>query len=150
MSVTDIELPEDYRAAMAEDTRPEGDGEFEPFDDGYYLAKIEKVSLSPKAGPSGFKQVIFVWRIQKPGKWAKRTQWDRISLSPKAAFKMRELFDACGYEYDSNPGELIGEVAILELEQVEVQSGPKKGEISNDVVKVYDAEDPEYRALVGK
>lgn len=144
-----MKLDPEYTNAMSEDTDRE-EGEFEPLADGYYLAEIEKISLSPNAGPSGYKQWIIVWRIKAPRSAAKRTQWDRISLSPKAAFKMRELFDALGFDYDSDSDELIGEKAILELFQEEISSGKRKGEMGNSVAKVIDAEDPEMRKLVGK
>lgn len=145
-----MKLDDEYQTAMAEadDNRPESDEEFEPLPDGHYLAKIESIKLSDRAGQSGYKQWVVVWRIQAPRKYAKRTQWDRLSLSPKAAWKMRELFDALGYEYDSDSAELVGETAVLEIFQEEIQSGKRKGEIGNSVAQVLDAE--EHKALVGK
>lgn len=147
-----MKLDSEYQTAMAEadDNKPDSDEEFEALPDGYYRAAVESIKLSPKAGPSGYKMWIVVWRILAPKKWAKRTQWDRISLSPKAAFKMRELYDALGYEYDSDSDELVGEQAILELSKSEIESGPKKGQMGNDVERVLSVDDEEFAALVGK
>jgi hypothetical protein len=144
-----MKLPENVTKAIETD---EGgsDQEFEPLAEGYYLAEIESIKLSDNVGKSGFHMWVIVWRIKAPKAAAKRTQWDRRSLSPKAAFKMRELFDALGYDYDSDSDELIGERAILEITQEEITSGNRKGEIGNSVERVLDAEDPEFKALVGK
>lgn len=143
-----MKLDDDYRKAMDEADEGREDGEFEPLEDGYYRAKIESINLSDKPGKSGYHMWVVVWRIQAPRKWAKRTQWDRLSLSPKAAWKMRELFDALGYEYDSDSDELIGEEAVLEIFQEEISSGSKKGEIGNSVAQVLSV--AEHGQLVGK
>jgi hypothetical protein len=143
-----MKLPAEVQTAAAEDT-PREDGEFEPLPDGYYRAEIEKIDLSDRPGASGFHQWVVVWRIKAPRAHAKRTQWDRLSLSPKAAWKMRELFDALGYEYDSDSDELIGETAILELFQEEITSGKRKGEIGNSVSQILE-DNEENRKLVGK
>jgi hypothetical protein len=145
-----MKLPNDVRTAIDNDEGSQSDTEFEPLPEGYYLATVESIKLSDNVGPSGFHQWIVVWRIKAPKAFAKRTQWDRRSLSPKASFKMRELYDGLGFEYDSDSDELIGESAILEISQAEITSGKRKGEMGNDVERVLDAEDPEYKQLVGK
>lgn len=145
-----MKLDPEYQGAMNESDESREDSEYEPLEDGYYLAEIEKISLSPTAGKSGYKQWIVIWRIKRPKAHAKRTQWDRMSLSPKAAWKMRELFDALGYDYDSDSDELIGEQAILELFQEPIASGKRAGEIGNSVAKIIPADDPEMIKLVGK
>lgn len=138
----------EYRAAMNDNEGPDGD--FEPLADGFYLCKLEKADETDRPGPSGFTQYVFVWRVQRPRVAAKRTLWDRISLSPKAAFKMRELFDATGYEYESEPEELIGEMAILQIQQEEITGGKRKGQMGESVVAVYAPDSEEHLALVGK
>jgi hypothetical protein len=143
-----MKLPQEVQKAASEDT-PREDGEFEALPDGYYRAEIEKIDLSERPGASGFHQWVVVWRIKAPRAFAKRTQWDRLSLSPKAAWKMRELFDALGYEYDSDSDELIGETAILELFQEEITTGKRKGEMGNSVAAVLE-DNEENRKLVGK
>ena len=140
-----MKLPTDYQEAMGEE-RPA----FEALDDGYYLAEVESIKLSDKPGPSGYHSWVIVWRILAPRASAKLTVWDRRSLSPKASFKMRDLYDALGYEYDSDSDELIGEKAVLEIIQEEIEKGPRKGEMGNSVENTYAADDPEYRKLVAK
>lgn len=142
-----MKLPQENQTAMAEDTG-EGDGEFEALDDGYYLAKVEKISMSAEPGASGFHYWTVLWRVQRPKAVAKRTLYDRLSLSPKAAFKMREFFDALGFTYDSDTDELIGETAVLEVSQSEITSGKRKGEMGNDIEQILDAQDPENKALI--
>lgn len=146
-----MKLDEEYQTAMDEANDGfDGDGEFEPFPDGYYLARVESIKMSDRAGESGYKQWVVVWRILQPRKFAKRTQWYRISLSPKAAFKMREFFEALGFAFDSDSKELIGETAILELFQEEIGSGKRAGEMGNSVEKVHPADDPDIKVLVAK
>lgn len=143
-----MKLDQDYQTEMANSSDREG-GEFEAMPEGYYLCRVKSIKLSAKAGASGYKQWVIVWVVIEPKKWAKRTVWDRRSLSPAAAFKMRELFDALGFEYDSDSSELVGEKCVVQLVQVEIESGPKKGDMSEDVEELFSAEDQTYLNLVG-
>lgn len=147
-----MKLDDEYQQAMNEsDNRPAGeDTEFEVLPEGYYLCEVDSIKLSDKAGPSGYKQWVVVWRVVRPKASAKRTIWDRRSLSPKAAFKMRELFDALGYEYGSDSDELVGERAVVEIEHQEIERGPRTGQLSENVVALYSSEDEDYLRLVGK
>lgn len=148
-------LTDEYRQAMqaSADERPEfeNDGEFEELPDGFYLAQLEKVVPGTKKGPSGYIQVRLQWRIMAPGKWRKRVHSDFISLAPKAAWRMRELFDATGYTYDSDLEELLQakEKVIIELVQREQERGDRKGEMVANLEAYYSAEDEYYRSLVG-
>lgn len=141
-----MKLDSDFQKAMDEADSNLPDGEFEPLEEGFYLASVKSITLSEKAGASGYKQWVVVWQIIAPKKRAKRTVWDRISLSPKAAFKMRELFDSLGFEYDSDSSELVGEKAIIEV----ITQPGDNDKVYENVEKVY-AEDDEVAApLVGK
>lgn len=144
-----MKLDDDYQKAMDESDQRE-DGEFEALPEGFYLCTVDSIKLSPTAGQSGYKQWIIVWKVKSPRASAKRTIWDRRSLSPKAAWKMRELFDALGYDYGSDSDELVGEPAIVEIDHQPIGSGKRKGEMGENVVALYPADDKEYLALVGK
>lgn len=141
-----MKLDSDFQKAMDEADSNLPDGEFEPLEEGFYLASVRSIKLSEKAGASGYKQWVVVWQIIAPKKRAKRTVWDRISLSPKAAFKMRELFDSLGFEYDSDSDELVGEKAIIEV----ITSPGENDRTYENVEKVYAADDEVARPLVGK
>lgn len=63
-------------------------------------------------------------------------QWVNTSLSPKAAWKVKEVFEAFGYTADSDTDEMVGEWAVLTISQEVQNFGKKKGEIVNRVDKV--------------
>jgi hypothetical protein len=143
-------LSDEYRQAMASsnDRDPDEERDFEELEDGFYLAKLDKVVLSKDVGPSGYKQVRFQWKMVRPS--AKRVQSDFVSLSPKAAWRMRMIYDATEFTYDSDPEELIGEAVILEIEQAPQELGKRKGDMVANIVNYYLATDKTYLALVGK
>lgn len=143
-------LSDEYRKAMqqsADEGPGASDKEYDELEDGFYLAKLEKVVLGDHVGASGYKQVRLQWRMVKPN--ARRVQSDFVSLSPAAAWRMRMVFDAAGYTYDSELEELIGEGVILEIEQAPQEQGQRKGEMVANIVNYYSAEDATYMALVG-
>jgi hypothetical protein len=145
-------LGDEYKKAMEQSAQEgaDGDREFDELEDGFYLAKLEKAVLGDRVGPSGFKSVRLQWRMIKPNR--NRVQSEFVSLSPKAAWKMREIFDAAGYTPDSDLEELVEEqeVVILQIEQAPVEAGQRKGEMRADVVAHYDKDDATYKALIGK
>lgn len=121
---------------------PDEERVFEPLEEGLYLAKpIEVTEYEPTANGSGFGGVTVKWEVLQPRADKGRWLWQRLSWSPKAAFRIREFWDALGYEYDSDFEEPVeeGETAILEVVQEVIPSGKRKGEIGNTVDKVLEA-----------
>jgi hypothetical protein len=143
-------MTDEYRKAMQESATRPADGEdreYDELEDGFYLARCEKVVEGDKAGPSGYPQTRFQWRMIKPS--ARRVQSDFVSMSPAAAWRMRMIFDACDLTYDSEPEEVVGETAIIQIEQQIQERGQRKGEMVAKIVEYFNSEDPTYKALVG-
>lgn len=112
-----------------------------PVDEGDYLCRaIEAKEYEPAAGKE-FGGVNITWEIMQPREFRGRRLWTRLSWSPKAAWKIREFWDAVGYDYDSDFDEAVEqrEQAILEVEQAIIPYGKRKGEVGNNVLRVLEA-----------
>lgn len=113
---------------------------FRLLEPGLYAARLQKVEEKP-----GTEAKQWSWEFgaihdldgeRHPGR-----QWVNTSLSPKAAWKMKEVFDALGYSVDSATEEMIGEWAVLVIEQHVAEKGRKAGKLVNGVqeVRAFDA-----------
>lgn len=70
------------------------------------------------------------------GKRKAGRQWVNTSLSPKAAWKVKEVFEALGYTTDSDTDEMIGEWAVLTVTQEIAEQGKYQGQTVNRVQTV--------------
>jgi hypothetical protein len=117
-------------------------GSFEALPAGPYIGKLTAV-VTDKEGPSG---PYWVWEFEvvSPDEFANRKLWANTSLSDKAVWKLKEMFDAFGYTTDSDTDELIGEQVKLMVSQRVIASGTRSGEMGNNVDRVlsYDADEP--------
>lgn len=119
----------------------------DPVPDGYYLLKVigddeysgdeyDGVNLKFEVvAPRGFK-----------GKWL----WDRLSYSPKAAFKWRQVWDATGYDYSSDTSELVDneELVVASVSQGVQSKGKGKGNVVNNIDEYFEPSE-ENKALCG-
>lgn len=116
----------------------EAESGFDALPAGIYKAKI--VSVDPtKKGPAGP-----YWKFEfqiTAGKYKGRKQWVNASLSEEAAWRMQEIFDACGFEYDADSDEFAGEAVKIVLSESVIGQGPRKGQPSNNVDSVLSIDD---------
>lgn len=61
------------------------------------------------------------------------SQWVNTSLSEKAAWKVKEMFDAFGYTLDSDTDEMVGDQAVLVVSQRVIEKGARAGQLGNNV-----------------
>lgn len=71
-------------------------------------------------------------------------QFLNTSLSPKAAGRMRQAFDAFGYSPDSDTDEIVGEWAVLHIKQEIQQYGQRAGQMVNQVTGVSEFDPNEW------
>lgn len=124
-----------------------GGGNFDPIPDGVYHVKLRDVDTT-KEGPAG---PYWSWEfevVDSVGNDGRRL-WNNTSLSEKAAFKMKETFDAFGTTLDTDTDDLIGKVVKAVVSQRTIQSGNRKGEIANQIDRLKLA-DPEVAEAVAK
>ena len=117
----------------------DAESSFELLEPGMYIATLAEVTVSDAEGDSGFH--YWRWRfndiidIESDEKKA-GSQWVNTSLSPKAAWKLQEVFQAFGVGADTDTDELLGQQVQLAISQQPIQSGPKTGQLSNQVDSV--------------
>lgn len=119
----------------------ESEGGFTPVDEGRYVVVLEKVTESAKAGPSGHKYWTWEFKIDEPGVRAARL-WHNTSLSPDAAFKIREVYDALGYTLDSDTAEMIGDKCRAYVSTQTQEQGKNAGRLQNVIDSLVPLEDP--------
>jgi hypothetical protein len=114
---------------------------YEALPPGPYICSLRGVvtDREGKAGP------YWVWEFEvaEGEENAGRRFWMNTSLSEKAVWKLKEVFDAFGYTTDSDTDELVGEKVKL-IVSTEVQSqGANAGSLRNNVERVlaYDGDD---------
>lgn len=139
-------LPKDKARQVAE-TESSG---FSALDEGRYLAALSDVKVMP-GGENGpywsweFKDLINT----ETGRKAPGRQWVNTSLSDKAAWKMKEVFDAFGYTTDSDTDEMIGEKVVLVISQNIIERGKRKGETGNNVDRVVEPTEDDLAVAEG-
>lgn len=111
------------------------DSGFDPVDPGVYPLKLMSVKLSDKEGASGFPywKVEFSHEDEESGN---RRQFMNLSLSPKAAFKMKEFFNAFEVDSDTDTDELCGQVVLAQVGVTTIQQGDRAGEPSNEIKRL--------------
>ncbi len=105
-------------------------GGFRTVPDGVYTARLTDVKVKPGAEAD-------VWwaffTIDEGGDHDDVELLSFLSLSDKAAWKMREFFDAFGVPADTHTDELLGEKIRLSVSLGTAQQGKNKGKPQNSV-----------------
>src|SRR5690348_1012812 len=117
-----------------------------PVPEGYYLLKV--ISDDEYKGEE-YDGVNLKFEVQSPRGYKGKWLWDRMSYSPKAVFRWRMLFEATGYEHDSDTAELVeaGELVVAFVSQGIQEKGKNKGQVVNNIDEYFEPSD-ENRALV--
>lgn len=108
---------------------------FEALPAGPYVAALKDCKVAPKEGPSG-PYWIWEFEVGQPEEYAKRRLWVNTSLSEAADWKLKEVFDAFGADYDTDTDELINQVVLLQVSQRIIEQGSRKGDLGNNVDRV--------------
>lgn len=77
--------------------------------------------------------------VRHPGR-----QWNNTSLSPKSRGFMKAVFEAFGYEANSDTDEMIGEWVVLYVEQETQQKGKNAGKLRNNVARLAPFDEAEW------
>lgn len=106
---------------------------FDPLDPGVYHARLKDVDTTK----SGAKGPYWSWEFQVVEEpYVNRKLWTNTSLSEAAAFKMKEMFEAFDVPLDTDTDDMLGDIVRVQVSIRTIQSGSKKGELSNQVDKV--------------
>lgn len=116
--------------AEAQKAASESEGGFAPIPDGRYEVELVSVKESPKPGDSGYKFWSWEFKVVGPSHVGRRL-WTNTSLSPDAAFRLREAFDALGYTLDSGTEEMIGDKCVAYVSQQVQEKGKNVGKMQN-------------------
>jgi hypothetical protein len=103
---------------------------------GRYIGQLVSVTTRPAVSADKFASWSWEFDLTSPESAKGRKQWANTSLSPAAAWKVREAFDALGFTTDSDTEEMIGESCALFVIQEEAEYGKKKGQQVNRVEKL--------------
>lgn len=99
----------------------------------------ETVLLEVKGDGNGPAGPYWTWVFKNPDDSLRYKGWQHwviTSLSPDAAWKMKETFEAFGVSPATNTDDLIGMRVRVEVGTYTVQKGPNAGELKNNVKKV--------------
>ncbi len=129
--------------AAAQDTTGVQDQEFAPMPVGIYHGRLMDVDTS-RSGPAG-PYWTFQYDIVTPG-FENRKLWDNVSLSEKAAFKRKQVWEAFGVPLDTDTDDMCGSVVKLQVTHRTIQSGAREGEIAEQIGRVSPA-DPAFAEL---
>lgn len=108
-------------------------------EDGVYEMMLLNVEEKP-----GNEYPYWNWTFQFPEdapRYPKWRQWEKTSLSPNAAWRLKAAFEAFGVTPDTDTDTLIGRKVLVHIGSETAQAGAKKGELVN-VVKALLPLDP--------
>lgn len=110
--------------------------DFSAFPAGLYTAKL--LEVEQKEGKTS-KKPYWNWtfEVTEEGPAKGRRLWVMTSLSENALFKLKEVFLAFGYTTDSDTDEMIGDEVKLQVSEIVIEQGKRKGQTGNQVEFVY-------------
>lgn len=114
-----------------------------------YLCYLHEVTEYDQDKDHEYGGVRCFWKVIQPREFKGERVLNTLSWSPKAAWKVRETFDACGYEYNSDLDELVEneERAIVVVTQEIARFGKRKGQTVNKVDEILEATPEAIAAL---
>lgn len=143
-------------AAAVESSEAVHGGDFEPLLPGRYLARLSNVEVRDQKNKHGALQ----WNAEfeeihslETGERQIGRQWLNLTLpssaKPPASYangpekwekyqnllrgRLAAFFEAFGYTSDSDTDEMLGEWAVIKVSQRTIETGPKQGQITNQV-----------------
>lgn len=124
-------LPKNVQTAAE---KAETGGGSAPLEEGIYILRIHSVDVTG-SGPAG---PYWTWEfrvVEGPDGPlnGNRRLWDRISLSEKAAFRVKNFYEAVGFTFDSDTDEMMGEHVKAYVVQEVIQSGTRAGQMGNNI-----------------
>jgi len=127
-----------------------GEG-FEPIPAGAYPVVITTIKQSEEDGPSGYPYLILEMTVSD-GEFENRKLWTNLSMSPKAAFKVKEFCLAAGVDEDELAGEFEFEPDDYEgaALEVAVKQESYEGVVRNRVTNFIVPEDQEKASKPAK
>lgn len=126
---------------------------FDPLPDGAYHVRLRDVDTTREGNKGPYwswefevvDDVKFTAEGQEKEQSSKgRRLWNNTSLSPAAAFKMKETFEAFGVPSSTDTDEMIGQVVKAVVSQRTIQEGSRKGEVANQIDRLKPA-DPDVK-----
>lgn len=114
--------------------------DFEPLEPGVYHARLLKVDTDG-SGPKG---PYWTWEfevVEEP--YRGRKLWNNTSLSEKAAFSMKNTFEAFEVPLDTDTDDMCGSVVRCHVSIRTIQQGARAGELTNQVDRL-SPRDPEF------
>lgn len=139
-----VAIPKDI-ADKLEDVDPDERPDYDAMPTGHYLVKII-ANAEEEAGPNsktGADMLALTLEVVKPREYKGRKVWDRLSYSEKALWKLRSLFDAVEYDFDSDVDEIqeAEEEFVVYLNEEVQKQGKGKGQLRNTVGEYLPADD---------
>ena len=101
-----------------------------PLDPGEYQARVADVTVSDKAGQSGYHSVILDWQVLDP---QRKVRFDYYSLSPQSLWRLKNVLSTLGVEvpegeFEFEPQDVIGQEATVVL-SVEEYNGRENNKV---------------------
>jgi len=127
---------------------------FDPIPAGVYPITVTALKQSEEDGPSGYPYIIVEMTVND-GDFENRKLWTNLSMSPKAAFKVKEFLlgvgvseEDLGGEFEFDPDEYEGATADVAVKQ-ESYEGRIKNTVTNFIAAEGEAS-PKKAAPKGK
>ena len=118
-------LPQAKAEAVAETESQD----FSPLPAGTYVSRLDSVEVKEGKAAPYWSWAFTVTDEECTG----RKLWVNTSLSEKALWKLKEVFDAFGYTADSDTDEMVGEEVRLVVSQRIIEGGARAGQTGNNV-----------------
>lgn len=146
-------LPASTREMLEKGEEPQGAGRG-PVDEGFYLCRVVQVDET-EVKDSGYAGVDIRFEIVKPEvqgdrKIKGKKIFDYISYGESSGWKMRQLYEALGYTFDSDMQEFVDDEAelVVEVSTYTQTKGKNKNQLRNQVESYLEA-DEDGMTLVG-
>lgn len=113
----------------------ESQDSFEPFAEGMYHVRLADVDTTKSAGAGPYWSWEFV--VCEPGEAEGRRLWRNTSLSEKALGILKNVYSGLEAELDADTEDLIGKIAKAQVSVRPIGSGPREGQLSNQIERLF-------------
>lgn len=112
-------------------------GGFTLVDEDLYLIRLTKVAVASRPDKNGNMRWNWSWEIERGqvtgDKFKGKSQRCSTGFTEDQAWYPHSIFEAFGVKSNVNTDTLLGKTVCSLITQREIESGPRKGQITNDL-----------------
>lgn len=103
--------------------------------EGHFLVTMTEAEEKPAKGQGGYDMLLVKLKVLQPRHSKGHVFWRRFSYNPNSAWRLKQLFDAFDYDYNSDTDEIVesDDTIVVYNEPEVIGEGSRKGELGDNL-----------------